>query len=230
MEKVVRVCLDDIRVLHSKKASLVDPLARLIDLDCGPRTDHGRSVVDSLGFDPNNGRRLVCNKLDKLLLIHWIRGELFHHDIDPYLVDHQYKGGGAMLGKAVQKSFSDYCTLYLGSDAFGPVFGKHVARTFDKRWRNLLQFSRNGCWEEDEEVSTLNTWHLDESERLFIAVARSLGEDSLAMLLPGGMERCKKRLEVAKAGFAAMDDRVLDTTRDWLSSSTFARGPPWIDR
>lgn len=77
--QVARLSLNDVRALHQAKIDVVNPLSRVLDLECGQgerqryRDDEESSVLT------------VCEDVDQALYNYLIYCELFHHSVDAAL-------------------------------------------------------------------------------------------------------------------------------------------------
>jgi len=77
--QLARLSLNDVRALHQAKIDVVNPLSRVLDLECGQgerrryRDDEDSSVLT------------VCEDVDQALYNYLIYCELFHHSVDAAL-------------------------------------------------------------------------------------------------------------------------------------------------
>ena len=87
------------------------------------------------------------------------------------------------------------------------------SKSFRKRHWHVLQFYRLGRFRDWDArmspASRQNRW-----ESLFVCVVGNLGEESLRMLLPGGLEAMRDRMGEIKRRILALDEMDLDGEHD----------------
>jgi hypothetical protein len=74
--QIARLSLNDVRALHQAKMDIVNPLSRVLDLECGRQRYRDDEASSSSTF---------CDDVDQTLYNYLIYCELFHHSVDAAL-------------------------------------------------------------------------------------------------------------------------------------------------
>lgn len=221
-QEVARVSLKDMRDLNNLKYSLLNPLARIVDVEGGVE------MVRAEGKDPDNYSLTIVREPDIALLNYWIYCELFHHNIDEIL-NHSTRTSSQpkAFDLKTRRRWTTYCMPDFcnrrnryrkeikDSEMLSQIQMWDRCDTFTRREKALLEFFETGELHEydpglnwygrayDEDY--VFTVH-DRRPGVCLAVANHLGVESLKMLLPSGLYQARARLEEIKERVSAISD------------------------
>ena len=229
-EQVAAVSLQDMRNLHDLKYNLLNPLARIVDIEAGPQ------MVRDQGNDPDNYSGTIVPDPDIALLNYWIYCELFHHNVDQILsVSARTAPAPKPLGLKICRRWVAYCVPDVNNHRnrkWNEIKDfEHLSQTemwyscqaFTRREMALLRFFESGLLQEygpDERVP-IRAYPIDYDPGIAeqrinasIDMAQHLGVESLRMLLPGGLYQARARLEEIKQRVGVMSLADMESLRE----------------
>ena len=227
----IRLRLSSLHALQAQKAELLDPLSSLLENTCGisgKAESLGVSVEACFVCDSQEGaihRSEICSFPSRALLNYWIYIELFHHDLERALAGRERAKTMPSLGLQVRQFFWICCLPNRDDwDRRGaewvkryepvPMWDQRLmweGAVFKRRRRALERFWETGemVVVVDEEAEEEGRKRFERRREAFVIAAVNEGLVSLRMLLPGGMEEVKGRLEEIRQRVRGMDERDL---------------------
>lgn len=229
-ERVAGMSLQDMRNLHDLKYNLLNPLAKIVDVEAGPQ------MVRDEGNDPDNYSWTIVRDPDVALLNYWIYCELFHHNADEILnFSRRTASTPKPLDLKTRRRWIAYCVPDINNhrnrkwkeirdiEHLSQTQMWHSCETFTRREMALLRFFESGVLQEygpDEQVqgrtypSEYDPGTAEQRVNVCIDVAQHLGVESLRMLLPGGLYQARARLEEIKEKVGGIPDTDMARSRE----------------
>ena len=206
--EVTRVTLKDIRAVYTKKQELLDPLCQFFEYMRFP------GILENLGPDAVEdpySEDPVCEDLETALLNFWIYCDLFHHHVDCAMAGPRKAiDMPKPLSLDTRKCFIENCIkvpydikLYdveaiFRSEAFTDL-KLHLCTL-----NTLIDMTRPSI----ADTQSIRGWSTNKCA-LFSVVLLNQGEQTLKMLLPGGVDAAVDELQTVM-------DRVCEVTEEEL--------------
>ena len=190
-KQISRLSLKDVRTLYSKKARLLNPLARMIEGDC-------------VNY-PENG---TCKNQEVALLNYWVYCELFHHSTDRFTLGPSKAavsddpGLRQPLSPKTRQYFFAHCigAPWNDDDGLNNLSIVIEMNKFHSPRQELGAFWATGIASTHSEMET---WR----RAIFFEIMENLGEETLVSLLPGGMSKLRLTADRVKRAVVEMEER-----------------------